>query len=295
MRIRSLFVGSFLAFSVAYPVFAEGTFPPAEVDVFATGSGFSVTINGVDYLGLLSDSQTTVGRSGPISEATEGVPVPVPTGSCGVCQTTVADSDIDCWTPGSGGPGARREVHTEMLSLNMCGAIGMYTVCYLAGQPASVALAGVSGAAYYANTFGEVEAQNLTGDAANDFPANSLWAIRGVVTFDPAPPSTSGVFVTDRSILMMLNDIRALPPDDAYVVEAAGGVLEGGRGAACGALPAPLFDAGLPGGPLVGQINSGAQHFGIPALGTIGIIVMTLGLLLAGMWLLWRRRRTLTA
>jgi hypothetical protein len=238
-------------------VFAQGTFPPAGIDTFPSSSLFSVTIRGTVYSTVVSDPGTIIGRSGTVTEATEGA-APVPTGPCPHCQGTVADSDMSCFPGGFGGPGPRREVHGEMLKLQLCGIAGSAVVCYLAGEPAWQALNSVGGAAHYMNTVGEIESTNMTGDPTMDFPANSFWDVRGVVTITPAPAGTSGVFYTTVPILMGKPGLTSFPPPPAaFYLPIAGTTLEGG-GASCGPLPVPLFDAVS--SALVGMINSGAQH-----------------------------------
>src|SRR5436190_4104739 len=117
-------------------------FPAAGIDSFPTTSPFCVTINGVTYRADVSDPGTMVTRSAVTTEAVEGL-LAVATNFCAACSPTVSDADIGCFPAGLGGPPARREIHTEMLSLGMCGATADgRVVCYLAGQPAANALAG---------------------------------------------------------------------------------------------------------------------------------------------------------
>src|SRR5262249_8418196 len=136
----------------------------------------------------------------------------VPTAGCTVCATLVQDSDIGCYPLAADTAGSRRELHTEMLSLNMCGpTMDSHVVCYLAGQPAADALAGrLPGGANYRNSFGEVYSLDPTGNPALDFPATSFWAVRGVVTITPAPPGTSGVFFSKTPVLMTFSPIATL-------------------------------------------------------------------------------------
>jgi hypothetical protein len=258
MTIRSLLAWCVAPAIVCSASFAQGTFPPAGIDSFPSSSLFSVTINGTVYSTFVMDPETIIGRSGPVSEATEGSE-PVPTGPCPHCQATVSDADMSCFPGGSGGPPPRREVHGEMLKLHLCGVVGPKAVCYLAGEPAWEALSAVGGTAHYANTVGEVESEDMTGNPGADFPADSFWDVRGVVTITPAPAGTSGVFYTTVPILMVKPSLAHFPPSPAdFYLPVPGSTIEGGGGGPCGALPVPLFDAVS--AALVGQINSGAQH-----------------------------------
>jgi hypothetical protein len=246
--------------------FCFAALPPAGIDSFPTFSPFCVTINGVTYRADVQDPSTTVSRSAPTTEGGEGA-LPMPIIGCPACSITAADADMPCFPPGLGGPAARREIHTEMLALGMCGAAtDGRVVCYLAGQPAANALAGrVPGQANYRNSFGEVVSKDLTGNPALDLPASSFWAIRSVVTITPPPPGTSGVFFTKDPLLMLLDPVATLPPPlDVFYRNVAGITNEAGGGT-CGALPIALYDAGPIGGPAppdvpVGQICCGAVH-----------------------------------
>lgn len=265
---RSL--GAVLALSAGAGLQAQGTFPPLGVDTMQTSSMFSVTIGGVNYFANVSDPSTTVGRSAATTDGNAAA-VPVAVGGCLVCQATIADADITCWAPGMGGPGTRREVRVEMLSLDMCGTTsGGVTVCYKAGQPAWDALNALGQAGLYRNSFGEVQSNNPAGTANTDFPAQSSWAIHGVVTITPPPPGTSGVFYATAPACMNFGSVPMFPPPSGLsnYGNVGGTVSPDGVGAACGSLPIALFDAGN--NNLVGQINSNVTHI----IGLVGIPTM---------------------
>jgi hypothetical protein len=190
--------------------------------------------------------------------------VPVPTDGCTVCQGNVADSDISCWPPGSGlGSGAKRELHTEILFLQLRGPTLQFPfaeVAYLAGQPAFDAIQAVGGSStIYENSFGEVESLDPSGNPDNDFPASSFWAVRGVVEIDPPPPNTCGLFYARDPILMYASPVDTLPPENGFYEAVLGGVVEGGGGAPCGDLPVDLYD--VVSDSLVGEINPNVEHF----------------------------------
>jgi len=275
-------LGAVLALSAGAELLAQGTFPPLGIDTMQTSSMFSVTINGFNYFANVSDPSTMVGRSAATTDGNAAA-VPVATGACVVCQPTIADADITCWAPGMGGPGTRREVRVEMLSLNMCGTTsGGLQVCYKAGQPAWNELNALGQAGLYRNSFGEVQSNNSTGAPNTDFPAQSSWSIHGIVTIFPAPAGTSGVFYTTVPACMNFGNVPSFPPPSGLTNygNVTGTVLPDGGGGACGALPIALFDAAS--GLLVGQINSNVTHIiglvGIPTMQSwvvaIGVVVV---------------------
>ena len=286
-------------FALAGGLYAQ-TFPagPAVDPPFATASGFLVTIKNVVYSAQLMDPAMVVARSAVTTEGTEGA-MPVPTTGYAACGTTVSDADIGCFPPGLDSTPARRELHAEMLSLNLVGNSGGYTVRYLAGQPAYDALNGVvpSAAAWYRNSCGEVVSLATSGIPANDFPARSFWAVRGVVTISPAPPDTSGTFFATNLILMDLGVVTILPPaGSTYANYTTGRTNEDGTGPLCGALPVDLYDATNPppAGPVVGQIGTGATHGVLvitPTVSQWGLIVLALLLVIVGAVFLLHRRR----
>jgi len=299
---------SALILLLAGTVTVRGDFPAGGVDSFPTKSVFSVTIIGPTCpapgricTGTVTDPATTVGRSNSIaSEAGEGaVPVPVgpcpgpgcPAGVCTACTNTAGDPD--CFPVGSG---KVPEVHTEMLSLRLCGPCTCGTCCYLAGQPAHDALATPPSISVgqYQNSYGEVESVGGGG-----FPATSYWSIHTVVTVDPGTCGTSGVFYTGPGTpVEMSSPLGAFPPKTCFTSynNVGGSTTEGGGGAACGLLPVPIFDAQT--GGAGGQINSGAIHdIGdscpsgtiVPAVSPwmAGLLVLALP---AAFWYLSRRR-----
>ena len=287
------------------PVGAQDFPPAAGIDEFPSGAPLSITVNGVTYETFAgADNDTMVGRSAPIGE---GDPMdvggtPVPTGACTACAPMVLDADLTCWPdpppPPTFEAGDVDELHTEMLSLDLCGPITVGPpgeLCYLAGQPAFDALMQVGAAGLYQNSFGEVEPMDP--DQPDDFPASSFWDLKGVFTVDPPPPGTSGVFVladlTD-SILLVVRNVEELPPEGASYTFEAGTREPLGAGGPCGQFPIPVADALAP-GAAIGEVGF-ARHDvdededeeeedpdpkkvrALGPLGVIGLVVALLGI-----------------
>jgi len=194
-------------------------------------------------------------------------------------------------------------VHTEMLSLKLCGSCSSATcttICYLAGQPAFDTLNNAGFGASYQNSFGEVE-RDTPGTDLMDFPATSFWDIKGVVTITPAPPATSGIFILTNpadSILMVARGISALPPPMgvSYQPE-SGATTPGGAIGGCSVLPIAIRDPvnNAP-GQSAGQINTQVQHVissstSVPALSPWSLGLLVLVLLGVGVFILSRSRR----
>ena len=296
-RHRTLGVMAWIAVTLLAASAAFAQFPPIGQDTFASASGFSVTVNTVTYSGLINDPMTTVGRSAVTTEGAGAVAVDIT--NCAACTSPVSDTDITCFPVPSGGPATLRELHTEMVSLDMCGTAtatipGTFTVCYLAGQPAATALA-TTPFGVYGNSYGEIESLDPTGNPTNDFPADSFWVMSGVVTIEPLNPAGPiETYFATAPILMSFGTVTALPPlGGNYANNLTGTTIEGGGGVPCGALPVALFDAGT--GVNAGQINSSVVHnvlasnlIAIPTLTKWGLIVLTL--LFLGLAMLSLRR-----
>jgi IPTL-CTERM motif len=295
-RTLVLALASATLLGLAGGLHAQGTFPsgPAVDPPFPTASPFLVTIKGNPYSAMTQDPAMVVTRSAATTEYDEGV-MPVITTGYPNCGPNVSDADVGCFPPGLDSPPVRRELHAEMLSLNLVGTTGGYTVRYLAGQPAFDALNQVGAAAWYRNSCGEVVSLDASGNSANDFPARSFWAVRGVVKISPPPPGTSGVFFATDLILMDLGIVNSLPPlGSTYANYTNGRTNEDGTGAACGVLPVALYDAtNPPPAPPVGQIESGATHtllMIMPTLQEWGLITLMALLVIVGAVFLLRHR-----
>ncbi len=300
---------------------------PATDGPFASDTDFWVTITPAPTAPItytysttfITDPDTQVGRSAII---TEGSPSDDPngtliiTGLCTACSPVVKDSDFTCWPvipPNWENDPGKREIHTEILSLDLCGTAvsnepGNLTpyVCYLAGQPAYDALDGVGAASLYENSFGEVEPDLPTTNPNYDFPATSFFNVNGVVTITPAPAGTSGVFVladAGDTILMVNRDVKELPPPGSYFWE-PGTTVPGTAGPTdCSEFPIALIDATDP--ATIGEILNPPHHVvedaplppphghGIsvdsPTLSRWGLILVAVMLLTAGVLVIRRR------
>ena len=228
-------------------------------DTLPTSSPFHVTIGLDSYSAFVTDPATKAGYSGVFAEQEEATSPAREVDTAGylACSNTVSDADIGCFPSGLPNEPGRREIHTEMLSLNLSGKNGEVTVTYLAGQPAADALAGRPGAVWYRNSCGEMVSLSPNPNAS-DFPARSFWAIHGVVTITPAPPNTCGVFYTKDPFLMDLNPVNSIPPSGSLYNFVPGNSEEDWTGTACGALPVALYDADS--NLAVGRIDCPAKH-----------------------------------
>ncbi len=149
----------------------------------------------------LSDSATLIGRSAPIvdgsSPDTNGTPV-------GDAGTLVKDSDFTVLPSGFQGPAGSREIHTEIVALN------------LTGSGASVR-AGLS-ASSRPKSFGEVESQSASGLPANDFPADSFFDVFVEVDLPPCGAFPGPTTVYNQQALLVVNsNVNDLPPQVVYI------------------------------------------------------------------------------
>lgn len=150
---------------------------------------------------------------------------------------TVGDVDLS-WVPfgiaGGKVPGVTREVHTELLSLNLVG--GGWT-----GR------AGPSQAPDQPRSLGEVVSQDATGDPANDFPADSFFDVFFEID---TPASAGGMTVFNVDPFVVRTTITTFPPfGGAYVHDFEVG----------GTFALPLYMKSPPNSPLVGYIRKGVH------------------------------------
>ena len=178
-------------------------------DIFSSDAAFKIIlIDGTEIpITGLSDPATVVGRSGPFTEATEPAGGASIFGGGAVPYVNTAALAPDPIRFPAGSPEAepaRREVHTEILSLNLTGGGAAVN----AGQPAYDALNGLGIPQFYSNSFGEVASQDSSGTTTNDFPAESFFNIFAVVE-TPA----GGTFVNRHPLVVRRKDpLTSFPP-----------------------------------------------------------------------------------
>ncbi len=162
-------------------------FGTAGVDDFATDASFKVQLfNGTQIqIENLHDAHTIVGRSHPHNEgdAADEVTGAVISGGGGDPYPNTALRAVDPIRPPTGwaeGPNGRREIHTEILNLNLASTAGP-PAAVKAGQAAYAALDTLGLAHLYRDSFGEVASQDPTGNPDSDFPADSYFNVFTVV------------------------------------------------------------------------------------------------------------------
>jgi hypothetical protein len=153
---------------------------------------------------VLFDQATVIGRSAPIIEGTPPDTNGTPVGSA---MINVADTNFSLIPAGfelAGGTGTRREVHTEVRTLNMSGGGG------------SAVRAGTA-APDRPKSFGEVESYDPTGAAPLDFPADSFFDIFVDVDI-PTGGSFPGATLTNEMPLIVQNtNLTSFPPQVVYI------------------------------------------------------------------------------
>ncbi len=176
-----------------FQVTLEAAFGGATIDTPVLTDSATLVLRSVAHRdGDTADSGATVG-DGTSGDAND-------TGT-----RTVADGDIT-WVPADISsakvPGATRQVHTELLSLNLTG--GGWS-----------ARAGLSQAPDQSISPGEVVSQDTTGDPANDFPADSYFN----VFFEIDTPAAYGSMTLFNTIpFVVRTTITEFPPfGGAYV------------------------------------------------------------------------------
>ena len=152
--------------------------PPGCPDVFSTNAGFRIVLlDGTTAESLNLSGPTVVGRSNPFAE---GDPLdanaPICDAGPGSNYPNMWASVPDAWRMPPGWPEsqpARREVHTEILSLVLQGT----GVTIRAGQPFYANVANTPQAPFFQYSIGEVASQDPTGDPNQDFPADSFFNV----------------------------------------------------------------------------------------------------------------------
>jgi len=262
---------------------------------------------------VLYDNNTTIGRS---FAHTQGSALDVNGASVGVAGTLVKDGDM-IFPPGynSNNP-SRYEVHTEVYKLNLTTGPGcrpLTTVC--TGLTIPVSVTGGSGNSLLTCP-GEIEANGVDG-----FPAKSFFDVfvtvdigSGFGGFGPIANNPSD------PLLVTHNPIGAFPPQVVYIHENPVAVpvyfTSGGN---TGLFPGPdlYWNQGDRFGYLVlaghaadlscndstvlnceqfwNQVTSGKEMClpgSVPGIGEWGTVALATTLLLAGLWVVTRRRRT---
>jgi len=154
----------------------------------------------------LFDSATVVGRS---AAHTQGSPVDTTTGTpVGDALTLVKDSDFTVMPSLFQGPvSLRREIHTEIVNLNMMGP--------LTGSLPKVR-AGLS-ASSRPKSFGEVQSKNASGLPINDFAADSFFDVFVEVDLPPCGVFPGGTVYNQQALLVVNDTVGDLPPQVVYI------------------------------------------------------------------------------
>jgi len=180
---RTMACAAWLVGALAFPALAL-EFPNGGLDEFSTWGIFKVVeLDGTSHTSpAINDANTIVGRSDPFTEGAEppgGVPI---VGWDPNRWPNTSPNAPDPWRfPGDfpEGPAARREVHTEILDLDLGGG-GLFSV--KAGQAFWDNASEVVRQRFYRDSFGEVASHNSSGIPAQDFPADSFFNVFVQVT-----------------------------------------------------------------------------------------------------------------
>jgi hypothetical protein len=147
---------------------------------------------------LLFDSQTTIGRSGFLTEGSVGDIVGVPVGTAG---TLVKDSDMTATPAAFNAPAGQREVHTEVRKFDLTDGSGIHVRAgTTSDRPVSP---------------GEVQSEATganIGNPANDFPAQSFFDI-----FVDVDLPGLGTLINTTPLLVQNSSLAALPPKVVYI------------------------------------------------------------------------------
>ncbi len=158
----------------------------------------------------LYDPVTQIGRSAP---HLDGDPSDVGGTAVGSAATVISDLHMFLRPPGFEGPAGTREVHTEIVSLNMTDWTG-FGVLLQAGRPTY---------AHLALSPGEVESKAgpIGGDPAQDFPAESFFNANVEAFLPPAvslPEPGATLYNLPHLPLLVYNDnLLRFPPRVVYI------------------------------------------------------------------------------
>jgi hypothetical protein len=162
----------------------------------------------------LSDSATVIGRSAPHTHGSAADTNGTPVGDAGNCPLTscVKDSDFtvlpSCPGPPCEGPASTREIHTEIVDLNLIGTL-------LGGLPKVRA---GSSASSRPKSFGEVESKFSTGLPADDLPdADSFFDVFVEVDLPICGLFPGGTVYNQQALLIVNTDVDDLPPPVVYI------------------------------------------------------------------------------
>jgi hypothetical protein len=149
---------------------------------------------------ILVDSETVIGRSaahfnGLPPDNTIGTPV-------GDAGTFVKDDNFTVVPAGFQGPGNPREIHTEIVALNLNPRSGPDLPKVRAGSLAPLR----------PKSFGEVESKSSTGLPINDFPADSFFDVFVEVDLPECGDFPGGTVYNPQALLVVFSNVNDLPP-----------------------------------------------------------------------------------
>lgn len=213
MSRRAIVLGSWLVTSATGTAWAQpfgcgpsGPIPPGcnetlecPSDFLTTGVFKLVLLDGVTEIGPINlfDPGTVIGRSDPFAEGDKPplggliCPGSLPcTGAPPGFPGTIKCPEDPCREPAGfpEGDPARREVHTEILSLSLTGMLGPSTVTVRAGTTYYLSVLPFPQSCYYIPSIGEVASLSGSGVPGLDFPAWSYFNVFVEIEVDPAPP-----------------------------------------------------------------------------------------------------------
>ena len=197
------------------PAHAQGPFPGLGDDTFPSLGKFRILVapefrplmagypgyDGVSRVEspTLSDANTVVGRSAPHLDGdgsdTGGTAV-------GTAGTIISDSSFSLVPASIEGPAGSREVHTEIVSLNLTG-LGAWVRAgtFAPAQPISP---------------GEVEAQSSSGNPVDDFPADSFFNVFAEMFLPAIAGFPGGTLYNTEPLLVVSNKVEGFPPRVIY-------------------------------------------------------------------------------
>lgn len=148
----------------------------------------------------LFDPATVIGRSAPHvdGDATD-------TGGAvvGTAGTVISDGSFSLVPSGIEGPAGSREIHTEIVTLNLTGfGAAVRAGSAAPAQPISP---------------GEVESLDPTGNPVNDFPSESFFNVFVEIDLPAGAGFPGGTLYNPSPLVVISNKVERLPPQVVYI------------------------------------------------------------------------------
>jgi nucleoporin NUP188-like protein len=151
---------------------------------------------------LLYDPTTTIGRSDPLLDGSTNDTLGVPVGTFG---TVVSNGSFVFIPPGFDGPPGTREVHTQIISINLQDVFAFGAFVH----------AGTNAPSQHPS-FGQVQSQSPSGNPSIDFPAKSFFDIFVEVEL-PGLGGTGALISNASPLVVTATNLTMFPPKVIYI------------------------------------------------------------------------------